>query len=61
LLCILLFWGIFSYQDDIIKFLIQPGMENRILAAVLVAFFSFLAARIISGFTHNILKFLKIE
>jgi cytidylate kinase len=61
LLCILLFWGIFSYQDAIIKFLTQPGMENRILAAVLVALFSFLAARIISGFTHNILKFLKIE
>jgi cytidylate kinase len=61
LLCILLFWGIFSYQDSIIKFLTQPGMENRILAAVLVALFSYLAARIISGFTHNILKFLKIE
>lgn len=61
LLCVLLFWGIFSYQNAIIKFLTQPGMENRILAAILVALFSFLAARIISGFTHNILKFLKIE
>ena len=61
LLSILIFYLVFTNQQLILKFLTPTETAFKILAVVLIIIFVPLAAFVIGGFWHNILKFVKLE
>jgi hypothetical protein len=61
LLSVLMYFLVFTNQEVIIKFLSASETEFKILAAVIIILFTPLAAFIVSGFSHNLLKFVKLE
>jgi cytidylate kinase len=56
-----LYLAVFTCQGQILQFLFTPGTHHRIMAAVAVGLFAPVAAYIIGGFAHNILKLAKLE
>ena len=60
-LTVLLYLIVFALQEPILAFLYEPGTRHRIMAAAAVAVFAPLAAFIIGGFAHNVLKLIKLE
>ena len=61
LISVFTFYLVFTFQGTILKFLTQAETTFKILAAVLIIIFVPLAAYVIGGFWHNILKFVKLE
>jgi cytidylate kinase len=61
LLSVLIFYIVFTYQKMILKFLSASDTEFKILAVIVVLISVPFAAYVISGFWHNILKFVKLE
>jgi len=61
ILSTLTYFYVFIYQKPILVFLSAPGTQHRILSAAAVALFTPIAAFIIGGFAHNILKLIKLE
>jgi cytidylate kinase len=61
ILSVLIYLCMFSYQKPILDFFSIPGTQHRIMAAVAVSVFVPVAAFIIGGFAHNILKMIKLE
>lgn len=61
LLSSLLLFLVFTNQKAILKFLSESEEWYRILAVVAVTLFAPLAAYLIGEFSHNIMKFLKLE
>ena len=57
----LIYYMIFANQEVILKFFSATSTELKILATIIIFIFTPLAAFIISGFTHNLLKFVKLE
>jgi len=60
-LTVLLYLIVFTQQEPILAFLYEPGTSHRVIAAAVVAVFAPIAAFIIGGFAHNILKLIKLE
>jgi cytidylate kinase len=58
---VLLYAGVFYFQEGILEFLAAPGTTRRILSAVVVGAFAPFAAIVIGGFAHNALKLVKLE
>jgi hypothetical protein len=61
ILSVLIYLSVFTYQKPILDFLSTPGTRHRIMAAAAVALFVPVAAFIIGGLAHNILKLVKLE
>ncbi len=61
LLSLLLLLYVFTNQEMILKFISESEGWYRIIAVALVTLFAPLAAYLIGEFTHNIMKFLKVE
>jgi len=61
LLAVLIYFLIFTNQELIIKFVSATSTELKILAAVCIIIFVPFAAYVISGFSHNIMKLVKLE
>jgi cytidylate kinase len=61
MLSILIYLGVFNYQKPILDFLSIPGTQHRVMASAAVAVIVPIAAFIIGGFAHNILKMIKLE
>ncbi|SPD72587.1 hypothetical protein PITCH_A140067 [uncultured Desulfobacterium sp.] len=57
----LLYMGVLTYQGPILQFLSTPGTQHRIIAAIAIGLFAPVAAFIIGGLAHNILKAAKLE
>jgi cytidylate kinase len=60
-LSVLMYLLTFIYQKPILEFLCNPGTQHRMMAAAAIAVFVPVAAFIIGGFAHNILKMIKLE
>ncbi len=60
-LSFLIYQFVFIYQKPILEFLSTPGTKHRIISAAIIALFVPMAAFIIGGFAHNILKMIKLE
>lgn len=61
LLTVLIYFLIFTNQEIILKFFSTSSTELKILAAIAITIFVPIAAYIISGFSHNIMKLVKLE
>ena len=61
LLSSLIIFFVFTNQHEILKFLSQSEDWDRVLAIIAVTVFAPLAAYLIGEFSHNIMKFLKLE
>ncbi|MEJ2616315.1 MAG: hypothetical protein P8Z35_15260, partial [Ignavibacteriaceae bacterium] len=61
LLSSLMLFLVFTNQHEILEFLSQSEDWNRVLAIIAVTIFAPLAAYLIGEFSHNIMKFLKLE
>jgi cytidylate kinase len=61
LISLFTFYLVFTFQETILKFLTPAENTFKILAVVLIIIFVPLAAFVIGGFWHNILKFVKLE
>lgn len=61
LLTVLIYFLIFTNQEIILKFISTTSTGLKILAAVAIAIFVPIVAFIISGFSHNIMKLVKLE
>ena len=61
LLSSLILFFVFTNQHEILEFLSQSEDWDRVLAIIAVTLFAPLAAYLIGEFSHNIMKFLKLE
>ena len=61
LLGALIYFLLFSNQEVILKFLSQSEDWYKVLAVIAVTIFAPLAAYLIGEFSHNIMKFIKLE
>ncbi len=61
LLTVLIYFLIFTNQEIILNFITSTNTGLKILAAIVITIFVPIAAYIISGFSHNIMKLVKLE
>ncbi|MGD8307025.1 MAG: cytidylate kinase-like family protein [Ignavibacteria bacterium] len=61
LLTALIYFLIFSNQEFILQFVSTPGTMSKILAVAAIILFVPVAAYVISGFSSNIMKLVKLE
>lgn len=61
LFSVLLYYLMFTNQDVILNFITSTNTTLKILAAIVIVVFVPIAAYIISGFSHNIMKLVKLE
>ncbi|MBF0103391.1 MAG: cytidylate kinase-like family protein [Desulfobacterales bacterium] len=61
ILSVILYMVLFTYQVPILHFFTGTGTVHRMFAAGIVSVFAPVAAIIIGGFAHNVLKLVKLE
>jgi hypothetical protein len=58
---VLIYFLIFTNQEHIIKIVSATTTELKILVTIGIVLFVPIAAYVISGFSHNIMKLVKLE